>query len=124
MNEPLLEMLHERILVLDGAMGTMIQQAGLEEQDFRGTLFADHPTDLKGNNDILCLTRPDLITDIHCQYIDAGADIIETNSFNATNISQMEYQLADQACAINKAAAEVARKAADQYKRRIFVAGA
>jgi 5-methyltetrahydrofolate--homocysteine methyltransferase len=81
----------ERILVLDGAMGTLIQQYQLTEADFRGTRFADHPRDLRGDNDLLSLTRPDVISAIHAAYLDAGADVIETNTFNATAISQADY---------------------------------
>ena len=121
--------LEKRILVLDGAMGTLIQQAGPEEIDFRGDAFADHPSPLKGNNDLLSITRPDLIQSIHEQYLEAGSDIIETNTFSATRIAQADYDLQDQARAINLAAAQVARKAADGYTARTpekprFVAGA
>ncbi len=89
----LTELMSERILVLDGAMGTMIQGLKLEEADFRGDRFAHSEQDLAGNNDLLCLTRPDLIEDIHRQYLQAGADIIETNTFNATAVSQADYGL-------------------------------
>ena len=85
------ELLDERILFLDGAMGTMIQRHKLEEADYRGTRFADWPTDLKGNNDLLSLTQPQIIRDIHMQYLEAGADIIETNTFNATRIAMSDY---------------------------------
>ena len=78
------DILTKRILVLDGAMGTMVQSYGLEEADFRGNRFKDHPCDLKGNNDILSLTRPDVVREIHAAYLDAGADLIETNTFNST----------------------------------------
>ncbi|MCB0704451.1 MAG: methionine synthase [Saprospiraceae bacterium] len=119
----------ERILVIDGAMGTMIQRYQLNEADFRGVAFADHPSDLKGNNDLLSITRPDVIQEIHEAYLDAGADIIETNTFSATRIAQADYHLEEQAYALNKASAEVARKAADKYTRLTpdkprFVAGA
>ena len=87
--------LQHRILVLDGAMGTMIQRLGLAEADYRGTRFATWHTPLRGNNDLLSLTRPDAIADIHRQYLEAGADIIETNTFNAQRISQADYGLAD-----------------------------
>ncbi|MBL7776073.1 MAG: methionine synthase, partial [Saprospiraceae bacterium] len=118
-----------RILIIDGAMGTMIQQYRLEEADFRGDLFRDHHRDLQGNNDLLCLTRPDVVEAIHRAYLEAGADIIETNTFNATSISQADYDTADQAYAINLAAAKIARKAADDITARTpekprFVAGA
>ena len=84
-------LLKKRILVLDGAMGTMIQNYELEESDFKGTRFSKHKKDLKGNNDILCMTRPELITSIHEKYLEAGCDIIETNTFNANKISQADY---------------------------------
>ncbi len=119
-------LLRKRILVLDGAMGTMIQRYGLEEADFRGALFRQHATPLKGNNDILNLTRPDVIGEIHRKYLAAGADIIETNTFNATPISQADYGTETWAYRINKAAAEVARAAADEFstpERPRFVAG-
>ncbi|MEE2526344.1 homocysteine S-methyltransferase family protein [Hyphobacterium sp. HN65] len=105
----------ERIVVLDGPKGTEIQRRGLTEADFRGELFAGHNQDLKGNNDILNLTRPDVIGAIHREYAEAGAEIISTNSFNANAISQGEYGLADQSYAINKAAASIARKVADEF---------
>ncbi len=104
----------ERILVLDGAMGTMIQSYGLSERDFRGELLADHPLDLKGNNDLLCLTRPDVISEIHRGYLDAGADIITTNTFNGTSVSQSDYGTEHLVQDINFAAARLARKAADE----------
>ncbi|MEI6748220.1 MAG: homocysteine S-methyltransferase family protein, partial [Bacteroidota bacterium] len=84
--------LEKRMLVLDGAMGTMIQRYGLTEADFRGSEFLQHPGDLKGCNDLLCITRPDIIREIHDQYLEAGADIIETNTFNATRTSMADYQ--------------------------------
>ena len=113
----------ERVLVIDGAMGTMIQNYGLSESDFRGEKFAHHHHDLKGNNDLLCLTRPDIIQEIHEAYLEAGADIIETNTFNATSISQADYGTPNYAYEINKAAAEIAKRAAEKYNDR-FVAGA
>ena len=121
--------MEERILVLDGAMGTMIQRCGLKEADFRGEEFADHPDSLEGNNDLLSITRPDVIGDIHRQYLEAGADIIETNTFNAQRISMADYGLEDHCYAINLAAARVARKAADEVEaadpgKPRFVAGA
>ncbi len=103
----------ERILVLDGAMGTLIQQHELGEADFRGTRFAGHDRDLRGDNDLLSLTRPDVIRGIHAAYLDAGADIIETNTFNANAISQSDYGLAHVAREMNEAAAGLARAAAD-----------
>ncbi len=122
-------LLKERILFLDGAMGTMIQRYKLEEDDFRGELFSDHDIDLKGNNDLLCLTRPEIITEIHKNYLEAGADIIETNTFNANRLSQSDYELEHIIPELNKAAAEVARRAADEFmannpERNCFVAGA
>ncbi len=105
--------LSSRILVIDGAMGTMIQAYKLEEQDYRGERFADHSQDLKGNNDLLSLTRPDIIRDIHLAYLDVGADIVETNTFNATRISQADYSLEDIVYELNKVSAEIAREAAD-----------
>ncbi len=116
----------ERILVLDGAMGTMIQQLGLEEADFRGARFADWPHDLKGNNDLLNLVRPDAIREVHEAFLDAGADILETNSFNANRISLADYGMEELAREINRAAAEIARAAADGRRdgRPRWVAGA
>ncbi len=119
----------ERIVVLDGAMGTMIQAERLDEAAFRGSRFADHPRDLAGANDVLCLTRPALVEEIHRRYLDAGADIVETNTFNATSISLADYGLEGHAREINRAAAEIASRAAraategDPGRPR-FVAGA
>ena len=119
----------ERILILDGAMGTMIQRHGLEEKDYRGRDFADHKSDLKGNNDLLSITQPDIIRDIHMAYFEAGADIVETNTFNATSISQEDYRMAHRVRDINLAAARLAREAADHWSAKTpdrprFVAGA
>ncbi len=119
----------ERILIIDGAMGTMIQQYQLEEADFRGERFTTHHKDLKGNNDLLCLTRPDVIEAIHRAYLDAGADILETNTFSSTSIAQADYDLQPLAYELNVAAASIARKAADDFTARQpdkprFVAGA
>src|SRR5690554_5063740 len=100
------QLMAERILVLDGAMGTMIQKESLKEADFRGERFADYPTDLQGNNDLLSITRPDVIEGIHCRFLEAGADIIETNTFNSTRISQADYQMEDLAAELNKASAQ------------------
>jgi len=113
----------DRILVLDGGTGTMIQRYGLEEQDYRGSVFADAAAELQGDNECLNLTRPDIIESIHRAYIDAGADIIETNSFNANAISQAEYGLADRAPEMALAAARTARRVADSAGRRVLVAG-
>jgi len=118
----------KRILILDGAMGTMIQEHKLEEEDYRGTQFADWHCDVKGNNDLLAITQPDIIYNIHCAYFEAGADIIETNTFNATTIAMADYDMQAYSRDINIAAAKVARKAADAYTERTpdkprFVAG-
>jgi 5-methyltetrahydrofolate--homocysteine methyltransferase len=105
-----------RILILDGSWGVMIQRRGLEEADFRGARFTHHNGQLKGNNDILCLTRPDIISDLHDQYFAAGADISETNTFSATTIAQDDYHLDARACRdINLAGAKLAREAADRW---------
>jgi 5-methyltetrahydrofolate--homocysteine methyltransferase len=119
----------ERILFLDGAMGTMIQLHKFEEADYRGKRFADWPSDLKGNNDILVLTQPDIIRDIHEAYLEAGADILETNSFNAQAISMADYGMESLSHEMNVAAARLAREAADKWSeitpdRPRFVAGA
>ena len=103
--------LTKRILVLDGAMGTMIQQHQLEEVDFRGERFSGHHVDLKGNNDLLSLTRPDIIKDIHLVYLNAGADILETNTFSSTSIAQADYDLSDYAYELNKVSAQLAKEA-------------
>ena len=112
-----------KIRILDGAMGTMIQRRGLCEKDFRGDRFAFWQVDLKGNNDVLCLTRPDVIEDIHRQYVDAGADIISTNTFNANAISLADYSMQDLAREISREGARIARKVADASGREIMVAG-
>lgn len=114
--------LQQRILILDGAMGTMIQSYQLEEADYRGTRFADHPCDLKGNNDILSITRPDIIKAIHTAYFEAGADIVETNTFNANSIAMLDYQQQDLVYELNKAGATLAKEVAVEYSG--FVAGA
>jgi 5-methyltetrahydrofolate--homocysteine methyltransferase len=118
----------QRILILDGAMGTMIQKHKLEEADYRGERFADWQSDIKGNNDLLSLTQPQLIYDIHCAYLAAGADIIETNTFNSTTISMADYQMESLAKEMNFESAKLARKAADEFTQRSpdkprFVAG-
>ncbi|MGH9163164.1 MAG: methionine synthase [Vicinamibacteraceae bacterium] len=122
-------LLRQRILVLDGAMGTMIQRRRLTEADFRGERFASHPRDLKGDNDLLVLTRPDVITDIHREYFAAGADIAETNTFNSTAVAQADYGLEALVYELNVTAARLARVAADELSARTphqprFVAGA
>ncbi|HXG58834.1 MAG TPA: methionine synthase [Thermoanaerobaculia bacterium] len=124
--DALLDALRRRILVLDGAMGTMIQRYRLDEAAYRGTRFAGHPRDLKGANDILSITRPDIIEQIHRQYLEAGADIIETNTFNAQAISMADYGLEELAYEINLEAARLARRAADAFStpdHPRFVAG-
>lgn len=126
----LTQLAEKRILVLDGAMGTMIQRYKLTEQDFRGKEFVNHPFDLKGNNDILNITRPDIIEAIHVEYLEAGADIIETNTFSGTWIAQADYKLEHEAYRINLEGAKIARKAVDAFNKKSkygdhkFVAGA
>ena len=105
----------ERILVLDGAMGTMVQSYNLEENDFRGEKFKNHFKDLKGNNDILCLTKPDIVSEIHKAYFDVGCDIVETNTFNANKISQLDYGMEDHCYELNFEAAKIARNVAKSY---------
>lgn len=123
------DILKERILVLDGAMGTMIQRHELEEADFRGERFKDHAHPLKGNNDLLSLTRPDVIREIHREYLLAGADIIETNTFSGTTIAQADYRTEDAVYDINFYSARIAREVADEFNKKEpekprFVAGA
>ena len=120
--------LQERILILDGGMGTMIQGFNLKEQDYRGDRFSDFPGQLKGNNDLLCITRPDVIKSIHRQYLDAGADIFATNTFNANAISMEDYGMQEYVREINLAAGKLGREVADEFMaehpgRTIFVAG-
>ena len=110
--------LDKRILIIDGAMGTMIQRHKLGEADFRGERFAKHGHELRGNNDVFVLTRPEMIEAIHGSYLEAGADIIETNSFSGTRIAQADYQLEAVVYELNVAAAKVARKAADAWTAR------
>ncbi|MCB1733539.1 MAG: homocysteine S-methyltransferase family protein, partial [Gammaproteobacteria bacterium] len=120
------QLLAERILVLDGAMGTMIQRHKLQEADYRGARFADWDWDLKGNNDLLVLTNPGIIQGIHEAYLEAGADILETNSFNGTRVSQADYHMEDLVPELNREAARLARAAADKYEtdeRPRYVAG-
>ncbi len=123
------EALQERILIIDGAMGTMIQQHRLEEKDYRGQRFSNWHKDVKGNNDLLSITQPGIITGIHKQYLEAGADIIETNTFSSTSIAQADYDMQELAYELNVAAVRCAREAADDYTakdpaKRRFVAGA
>ncbi|RLQ88767.1 5-methyltetrahydrofolate--homocysteine methyltransferase [Notoacmeibacter ruber] len=112
------EAAQNRILILDGAMGTMIQRQKLEEEDFRGDRFADWSLPLKGDNDLLSLTKPEAVAKVHNAYLEAGADLIETNSFNATTISQADYGMQDHAEEIAAAAARVARQCADEWTRK------
>ena len=121
------KLLEERILIYDGAMGSMVQTYGLGEADFRGAQFRDHGCDLQGNNDLLCITRPEVITEIHQQFLEAGADLIGTNTFSSTSIAQADYQLEDAVRDINLEAARVARAAADAAstaEKPRFVVGA
>ncbi len=121
------QILQQRIVILDGAMGTMIQRYKLSEADYRGERFKDHAKDLKGNNDLLQITRPAVISEIHEQYLAAGADIIETNTFSATSVAQDDYALGAAAREINLAAARLARQACDKFSsadKPRFVAGA
>ena len=129
---PIEEALQQRILVIDGAMGTMVQRHKLTEADYRGQRFANWHTDVKGNNDLLCISRPDIIIGIHKQYLEAGADIIETNTFSSTTIAQADYDLQSIAYELNVAAAQCARKAIEEFnnssqpekKKQCYVAGA
>jgi len=114
----LYQALEQRILLLDGAMGTMIQARELKESDYRGERFADWPVDLRGNNDLLSLTQPQIITDIHEAFLTAGADIIETNSFNSTSIALADYQMEALAGELCEASARLARAAVDEYNSR------
>ena len=110
MLDKLKRQLHRRIMVLDGAMGTMIQRYGLSESQYRGDMFTEHAIDLQGNNDILSLTQPEIIRDIHKQYLDAGSDFIETNTFNANGFSQADYDLTDFVYEMNLASAKIAKE--------------
>jgi 5-methyltetrahydrofolate--homocysteine methyltransferase len=112
---PLEKIASEKILVLDGAMGTMIQKHKLEEEDFRGERFKNHPHSLKGNNDLLSITRPDIIKDIHRKYFEAGADIAETNTFSSTSIAQADYGLENLVYELNYQSAKIAREVADEF---------
>src|SRR5437868_12069849 len=129
MKKTIQECLKESILIIDGAMGTMIQRHKLAEEDYRGERFKDWHTDVKGNNDLLSITQPQIIEEIHQQDLEAGADIIETNTFSGTSIAQADYEMQPLAYEINIAAAKCARKAADEYTAKDpnkprFVAGA
>jgi 5-methyltetrahydrofolate--homocysteine methyltransferase len=116
--------LEKRILIIDGAMGTMIQRYKLSESDYRGERFKDWHLDVKGNNDLLCLTQPHIITEIHKQYLDAGADIIETNTFSSTSIAMADYEMQSLAYELNVAAAQCAREAIRQSGKQAWIAGA
>src|SRR5687768_53126 len=109
------ECLQERILIIDGAMGTMIQRYKLEEKDYRGERFKNWHTDVKGNNDLLSMTQPKIIEEIHQQYLEAGADIIETNTFSSTSIAQADYDMQSLAYELNLAAAKCARNAVEKF---------
>jgi 5-methyltetrahydrofolate--homocysteine methyltransferase len=127
--DTLLQVIQNRILILDGAMGTMIQRYKLDEEDFRTPELMNHPKSLKGNNDLLSLSRPDIIRQIHREYLEAGADIIETNTFSGTTIAQADYELSQLAYAINFESAKLAREVADEFSAKEpskprFVAGA
>jgi 5-methyltetrahydrofolate--homocysteine methyltransferase len=124
----LTDIVKQRILILDGAMGTMIQEQQLDEADYRGEQYKNWHCDVKGNNDLLAITQPDIIKNIHREYLAAGADIIETNTFNATTISMSDYDMQDEARQINLSAAKLAREAADEFSAKTpdkprFVAG-
>src|SRR6201995_2320553 len=129
MKKTIQDCLKEKILIIDGAMGTMIQRHKLKEADYRGERFKDWHTDVKGNNDLLSITQPDIIIGIHKEYLDAGADIIETNTFSSTTIAQADYDMQSLAYELNVASAQCARRAADEYTAKDpskprFVAGA
>ena len=126
--DALYELLASRIVIIDGAMGTMLQDENLDEAGYRGERFAGHPCDLKGNHDLLSITRPDVVRRIHFDFLDAGADIIETNSFNSTSISMSDYQMEDMVYEMNETSARLAREVADAFEREHpgqprFVAG-
>jgi 5-methyltetrahydrofolate--homocysteine methyltransferase len=128
-NSTIREILNQRIMIIDGAMGTMIQKYNLDEASYRGERFKDIEQSVKGNNDLLVLTQPDIVYEIHKQFLEAGADIIETNTFNAQVISMEDYKMTDWVDEINFEAARIARRAADEYtaknpNKRRFVAGA
>jgi 5-methyltetrahydrofolate--homocysteine methyltransferase len=122
------ELIKEKILILDGAMGTMIQQHKLQEKDYRGERFKDWHTDVKGNNDLLSITQPEIIKNIHLKYFEAGADIVETNTFNANRISMSDYEMQDLVYELNLASAKVANQAREEYQKKygakpLFIAG-
>jgi len=113
----ILQILHKRILVLDGAMGTMLQRYDFSEEDFRGERFKEYPTSLKGNNDLLSLTQPQAIADVHKLYFEAGADIVETNTFSGTTIAMADYNMEDLVYELNYESAKIAKQVADQYTK-------
>src|ERR671932_2168724 len=112
------ELLRQRIALLDGAMGTMIQRARLAEEDYRGARFRDWPRELRGHNDLLSLTQPALVRDIHSRYLEAGADIIETNTFNSTAVALTDYGMQSLARELNRAAACLAKQAVEEWHSR------
>ncbi len=122
--QTLQQALKERILIIDGAMGTMIQRHKLEEADYRGTRFKDWHSDVKGNNDLLSITQPEIIIAIHLQYLNAGADIIETNTFSSTSIAQADYDMQSLAYELNVASAKCAKEAVKQSGKSAWIAGA
>src|SRR6266513_4695819 len=119
--ERLDRLFQQRIAIFDGSMGVMLQHKGLSDAEFRGERFRNHPKPLRNNSDVLCLTQPELVTQVHRDYIEAGADIITTNTFTATRVSQADYGLEDHVYEMNLEGARLARKAADRYENR-FVA--
>ena len=128
MESTFIQLLKDKIVILDGAMGTCIQQYKLNEEDYRGERFKDSQYEQKGNNDLLSLTKPEVIKEIHREYYKAGSDIVETNSFNANRISQVDYGMEDVVYEINKTSAEIAREVAKEFMledptRKRFVAG-
>jgi 5-methyltetrahydrofolate--homocysteine methyltransferase len=120
--ERLHQLFEQRIVILDGSIGVLLQRKGLDETGYRGERFRDHPKLLRNDADVLCLSQPEIVLQLHRDYLDAGADIITTNTFTATRVSQADYQLEDHVYEMNLAGARLARKAADEYKDR-FVAG-
>lgn len=122
------QVIQKRILILDGAMGTMLQQYNFSEEDFRGVRFKDYPTSLKGNNDLLSLTQPEAIAEIHCKYFEAGADIVETNTFSGTTIAMADYNMEDLVYELNYESAKIAKQVANEFTKQNpdkprFVAG-
>src|SRR4051812_2691295 len=118
MTTPFEQLFKERIVIIDGAMGSLIQTYGLEEKDFRGERFKAHHKDLKGNNDLLCLTRPDVIEEIHARYFAAGPDLVETNPFSGTSIAQADYDLGTVITDLTPAAVQCARRAANAAQEK------